>query len=67
MDNQCFLYRTVSSVLGSYDQGDSRFGATAGVQCTCNSLFELYWSVICNVYQWQTFDLDHVLCKGDGN
>ena len=56
----------MSSVLGSY-QGDSRFGATAGVQCTCNSLFELYWSVICNVYQWQTFDLDHVLCKGDGN
>ena len=31
-------YRIVSSVLGSYRQGDSRFGATAGGQCACNSL-----------------------------
>ena len=25
-------------ILGSYRQGDSRFGATAGGQCACNSL-----------------------------
>ena len=66
-DTSPVLYRIVSSVLGSYHQVDSRFGATAGVQCTCNSLFALCWSVIRNVCQWQTFDLDHVLCEGDRN
>ena len=60
-------YRIVSSVLGSHHQGDSRFGATAGVQCACNSLFALCWSVISNVCQWYTFDLDYVLCESDSN
>ena len=66
-DTSPVLYRIVSSVLGSYHQGDSRFGATAGVQCACNSLLVLCWSFIRNVCQWQNFDLDHVLCEDDSN
>ena len=43
---------------------------------SANSLFPLCWSVIRNVCQWQTFDLDHdldhldldhALCEGDCN
>ena len=54
-DTNAISYRIVSSVLGSYHQGDSRFGATAGVQCA------RIWSVIRNVVQWHAFDLDYVL------
>ena len=66
-DINAVSYRIVRSVLGSYHQGDSRFGATAGVQCACNLLFALCWSVIRNVCQWHTFHLDYVLCEGDSN
>ena len=66
-DTNVVSYRIVSSILGSYHQGNSRFGATTGVQCACNSLFALCCSVIRNVYIWQTFDLDPVLCEGDSN
>ena len=66
-DINAVSYRIVSSFLGSYQQGDSRFGATAGVQSACNSLFALCWSVILNVCQWHTFDLNFVLCEGDSN
>ena len=43
-DTNAVSYRFVSSVLGSYHQGDSRFGAAA-----CSSMFALCWSVIRNV------------------
>ena len=66
-DINAVSYRIVRSVLGSYHQGDSRFGATAGVQRACNLLFALCWSVIRNFCQWHTFDLDSVLCEGDSN
>ena len=66
-DTSAVSYRIFSSVLGSYHQGDSRFGATAGVQCACNSLFALCWSVIRNVCQCNTFNLDYVLSEGDSN
>ena len=45
-------------VNASYHQGNIRFGATAGNQCTCNSLFALAWSVIRKVAFWNTFDLE---------
>ena len=50
-DTNAVSYRIVSSVLGSYHQGDSRFGATAGVQFASNSRFALCCSVIRNVCQ----------------
>ena len=32
--------------LGSYHQGDSRFAATAGVQCACNALTALCLPIV---------------------
>ena len=31
---------------GSFYQGNSRFGHTAGIQCACNSLYVLCWSQV---------------------
>ena len=52
-------------VIGSFSQSDSRFGSAAGIQCACNSLFALCWSVIRKVSLWQNYDLDHILIHGD--
>ena len=60
-------YAIEGHILDSFHQGDSRFGATAGVQCACNSLFAICWSVIRKVSLWQSCDMDHMLVKGDGN
>lgn len=47
-DTNAISYEIINSVLGSLNQGNSWFGAIAGVQCGCNSLFDL-----------ENFDLDH--------
>ena len=52
-------------MLGSFHQGDTRFGATVGVQCTSNSLLALRWSKIRDCIIWRKDDLDHVLNEGD--
>ena len=52
-------------VQGSFHQGDPKFGHTAGVQCACNSLFAICWSVIKRVTVWSTYDLDYILANGD--
>ena len=39
-------YSVIKSAQRSYNQGHERFGTTAGMQCTCISLFSLCWSVI---------------------
>ena len=51
-DINAVSYRIVSLVLGSYQEGDSKFDATTGAQCACNSLLAVFWSVIHNVHQW---------------
>ena len=33
-------------------------------QCACNSLYALCWSHEKKVYQWNTYDLDHILTGG---
>ena len=58
-------YSVLKSAQGSYNQGHGRFGATAGMQCTCISLFSLCWSVNLKVSIWQSHDLDYILCTGD--
>ena len=52
-------------VLGSFHQGDKRFGETAGTQCACMALTALCWSVIWKVSIWGTSDLDYILKNGD--
>ena len=52
-------------VQGSFHQGDPKFGYTAGVQCACNSLFAICWSIVKRVTVWSTYDLDYILENGD--
>ena len=56
------------SIQGSFNQGDiSRFGATAGIQCSCNALVSILYSNHKEIDYWKTFDLDHILMEGDKN
>lgn len=52
-------------VLGSFHQGDPRFGESSGIQCACNALYSICFSSIKKVSVWKSFDLDYVLEKGD--
>ena len=54
-----------SCVQGSFSQNDPRFGDSAGMQCACNTLASLCWSVNRKVNIWKTLDLDFVLTKGN--
>ena len=52
-------------VLGSFHQGDKRFGETAGTQCACMALTALCWPVIRKVSIWRVSDVDCILESGD--
>ena len=58
-------YAVDKVVLGTFHQGDQRFGETVGVQCACNSLYALWWSEIRQVSIWKPGDFDHILFEGD--
>jgi len=59
------VYNIIKSVLGNFNQGNERFGHTAGTQCACNALFSIFWSNIRSVSCWTTNDLDKILIEGD--
>ena len=58
-------YTILKSVSGSFHQGDSRFGTTAGSQCLCNALYAIGYSVYKRVGLWNKSDLDNILTIGD--
>ena len=42
------------------------FGATAGIQCSCNALYAICWTTIKQIGYWNMCDLDYILInKGD--
>ena len=56
----------IRPVQGSFSQGNIvLLRKTAGFQCACNALFSICWSVIRNICNWMTSDLDHILMEGD--
>ena len=57
--------RIVKSVQGSFHQGNLKFGYSAGIQCSCNSLFSVYWSKVRKLNIWKQTDLDYILEKGN--
>ena len=57
----------LKSVQGSFHQGSSKFGPTAGIQCSINSLLAICWSKFRRISIWKTFDLDFILNEGDKN
>ena len=52
-------------VSGNFHQGHSKFGNTAGIQCSCNALFAICFSIVKKVSLWKPFDLDYILENGD--
>ena len=59
-------YEIKRSVWGSFNQGNvALFGETAGRQCVCNALFLICWSVVRDICNWKSVDLDYILIEGD--
>ena len=50
---------------GSFNQGDQRFGQTAGTQCMCNALYSVGYSIIKKVHYWSTWDMGYILTAGN--
>ena len=53
------------AVLGSFHQGHPKFGDTSGIQCSCNALYIVCFSIIKKNSIWKCFDLDYILENGD--
>ena len=59
-------YNIESVAQGSYHQGNRElFGETAGIQCACNSLYDLCWVLTKEIFHLSKSDLDHILVQGD--
>ena len=58
-------YNIQKSVLGSFHQAHTKFGNSAGIQCSCNALYAICFSIIKRVSLWKSFDLDYILDHGD--
>ena len=56
-------YSIEKVIQRSFNQGNPRFGRTAGVQCAFDSLFALCWLQVKTVSRWNKSDLNHVLQK----
>ena len=53
------------AVLGTFHQGNSKYGTTAGIQCTSNAFIAICFSVVKRVSIWKSFDLDYILDESD--
>lgn len=53
------------AILASFHQGDDKFGATKGVQCSCISLFGVVFSSFKNIGFWDINNLEYVIEQGD--
>ena len=58
-------YKIHKSVSGSFHQGNEKFKETAGIQCSCNALYAICYSIIKKISLWKTWDLDYILNHGD--
>ena len=57
----------IKSIRGSFHQGNSKFGETAGIQCSSNCFFAICYAQLRKLSLWKTHDLDYVLNQGDFN
>ena len=63
MSNELML----SSIQGSFHQGNSKFGETAGMQCSCSSILSICYSKFRKISLWKYHDLDFILNEADKN
>ena len=59
-------YKIQKSVSGTFHQGHSKFGNTSGIQCCCNALFAICFSLIKKVSIWKSWDLDYIYIRESG-
>ena len=50
---------------GTFNQGHPMFGETAGRQCSCCSLFAIFFTIVKSPGHWDRNDLDFVVQEGD--
>ena len=53
------------ALLASHHQGHSRYGDSAGIQCTSITYFTIIYSAVKRVGLWKLLDLDIILAQGD--
>ena len=58
-------YKIQKAILGTFHQGHSKFGSTSGIQCCCNALYAICFSLVKKVSIWKSWDLDYILENGD--
>ena len=59
-------YEIIRSVQGSFNQSYvALFGKTAGKQYSCITLFSIYWSVVRDISNWTSVDLNYILVQGE--
>ena len=62
-----FAYKPLKVIQGSFHQADLRFGYTAGIQCSCNSIISICYAKFRKISLWKYHDLDYILEQGDAN
>ena len=58
-------YEIIISVQVSFKQGNVALFGQVGRQCACNALFSICWSVVRDICNWNSVDLDYILVEGD--
>ena len=58
-------HNIVNTVKATHHQEDSRYGASAGIQCSCMSLRPVCWNMFKSVARWDGYDLDRISQNGD--
>ena len=58
-------YAIKKALLASHHQGHSRYGDSAGMQCTIIAYFSIIYSAVKRVGLWKSLDLDIILAQGD--
>jgi len=50
-----------------FHQGDSRFGYSSVIKCSCNTLLSICYSKFRSPIAWKFHDFDFILTEGDSN
>ena len=58
-------YTIVRVVQATHHQGDVRYGASRGTECSCISLISVSWKLFKYPGLWNNFYLDYILGKGE--
>ena len=58
-------YAIKNALLASHHQGHSRYGDSAGMQCTSIAYFSIIYSGFKRVGLWKSLDLNIILAQGD--